>query len=109
MTGIPLLIKPNANVPRKFELKTKVCYEGYVNNLVMKTALEEFKRNIETTYTEYVYPAVFTNASGVRFIPEENLYKLRLWANIYRDTYKDNSEEYNNYYIYRLFLKIFDE
>ena len=95
MSGVSILISPKTKVPRKFELKTKICYEGFVNDLVNKEALDELKRNIETTYTEYVYPVVFTNVSGVRFIPEEHLYKLRLWANEYRDTYKNNSEEPN--------------
>ena len=104
MEEIKTLIDYNAQVPKRHSNKTSVRYDGF-EEWVNKDDLLCFQKNIEGTFTEYVYPSVFTQFTDIAFIPEPKLYKLRVWANIYR-LYKDKrSKDYNLYYIYRLFLK----
>lgn len=104
MEEIKTLVNYGASVPKRHIIGTNIIYDGF-EEPINKEHLLNFQKNIENTFTEYVYPAVFTEYTGASFISEQNLYRLRVWANIYR-LYKDKrSSDYNLYYIYRLFLK----
>ena len=104
---------------RMSEFKTLIGYNQKPTQLTIKNGLIQykgfdpisydeliaFKNDIDKTLTEYVYPKVFTSRFKSVYIPEDRLYKLRLWANIYRYYKNTHDDNYNLYYIYRLYIK----
>ena len=108
MNSVKPLIGFDTIIPKYTIVKNRISYDD-CKKWVSLDSLNMFQNNIDSTFAEYVYPSVFTrfftNYYTKLFIEEQNLYKLRVWANIYRRYKDEKSEEYNRYYLYRLFLK----
>lgn len=108
ITKIPVLFTSKVIPQRIYDPETKtVKYEGF-DVSVPESSLNKFEYNISTTTKEYVYPTVFTSLCQKAYISDESLYKLRVWANVYRLTYDKANKEYNDYYIYRLYIRTLD-
>ena len=105
MEEIKTLINYNTNVPKRYVNKNLIRYSGF-DEWININDLKTLQENIEKTFTEYVYPLVFVQFSPDKMIPENKLYKLRCWANVYRLYKNKRSDDYNMYYIYRLLLKV---
>ena len=97
-------------IPQKKIHKDKISYTG--NDIwVSKTDLAQFEKNIIKTAGEYVYPTVFTSIGNESsptthpIINDLSLYRLRVWANIYRIKHSTNTIAYNEYYIYKLYTR----
>lgn len=103
MSGINILIKINTTIPKKKLVHGLISYGN--SEPVSYEELNKFKNGIDNTFAEYVYPRVFTKGDKNIKIPEEKLYKLRIWANVYRHYKNMHTTEYNLYYLYRLFLQ----
>ena len=103
---IPVLFSQKI-IPRRFEEEGLVWYTGF-DVKVLKDTLDKFEKDILDTVSEYVYPTVFSFVGGGRRIDDDHLYKLRVWANVYRLNYSKNPQAYNQYYIYRLYLRAID-
>ena len=64
------------------------------NKEVKLDVLSDFSHKILTTYSEYVYPRVFTDivnalvdSNVFTYFDDKDLYDLRIWANVYREQY----------------------
>lgn len=108
MNTVKPLIGFDTIIPKCSIVKNRISYDD-CKQWVNLDSLATFQDNIDNTFAEYVYPSVFTRFFTKYYIkpliPDQNLYKLRVWANIYRRYKSEKSEEYNRYYLYRLFLK----
>ena len=104
MENIKPLIGYDIIIPKCTITNTKIKYDDSKQWINLQE-LETFKNNIDNTFAEYVYPSIFTEFTPYKMISEINLYKLRVWANIYRQYRNVKSKEYNRYYLYKLLLK----
>ena len=104
MENVKLLIGFDTIIPKHIIVNNRIRYNDS-KQWVSLQELQTFKDNIDKTFAEYVYPSIFTGFTPFRVISEQNLYKLRVWANIYRQYKTIKSDEYNRYYLYKLLLK----
>lgn len=74
--------------------------------------LNKLKEKIVETKLKYVYPIVFVqfakkyiNKDDIKF-DDQKLFKLRIWANQLRDSYRDNQQDVVDYLTYIIGSKI---
>lgn len=114
---IPKLININDDlIPIRDYSEDKSCVK-YQNDSfkISIDYLENLNENIINTRYEYVHPTVFTDFIKRYFnirrriiIPDNTLYKLRIWCNIYRNNIGVKSKLYSEYYLYILAKNILD-
>ena len=84
-------------------------YTGYVGDdfIIKSEHLRIFEFEVKSTKIEYVHPTVFTNLIKQHHkiyhrivIPEDTLYRWRVWCNVYRNSVK--SGRYLEYYLFIL-------